>query len=181
LLAKVRSIAEAEGIDPDIAVRVWASEGPGSTMHYNQPGDHGTSGGAFQLHLGGPGSVGTEYERATGHSVFDPRYTDDYLRFTYRWVHQHGWGAWQGAAKQGIFGFTGVRGYGDPRPHDVPNRFHPQLPVGAGPAAHGAQSSMIIHKNLNVASINVTTSHADPHAIAHDVRRAIERELHAVG
>ncbi len=105
---KIKAKALQWGIDPDVARRVYASEGGGSNLGYMQPGDNGTSFGPFQLHRGGPGSVGTEYERQTGFSADDPKHIDDYLDFTMNWVRNHGWGAWSGARKQGIEGYQGV-------------------------------------------------------------------------
>ena len=146
LLAKITSKANEWGIDPNIAVRVWQSEGPTSTLNFMQPGDYvagkPTSGGPFQFHTGGAGSVGTEYERATGYSVYDPSHIDQYLDFTFKWVRQNGWGPWHGAARVGIYGKTGVRnippggeGLPDPRPHNVPDHFTLPTPAAGPPTA----------------------------------------------
>jgi hypothetical protein len=139
LLTKITAKAGQWGIDPDIAVRVWKSEGGASTMNFMQPGDNNMSFGPYQLYLGG--GVGNAYEKATGHSVRDPSHMDDYLDFTFKWVRDHGWADWHGASRVGIYGYTGVLSHYDPRPHDVPKTFAPVLPTpepGPAPPASGA-------------------------------------------
>lgn len=105
MLAAVRAAAVRNGINPDIMEAVARSEGLAESY---AGGDHGTSFGAMQLHRGGPGSVGTEYERQTGHSLDDPANEAEEADFAARWARRHGWGAWMGAQKQGITGFAGI-------------------------------------------------------------------------
>lgn len=104
-LADVRAAAIAEGINPDYAERVARAEGLGAAYGV---GDRGTSFGAMQLHRGGAGSVGTEFERQTGLNLADPANEGAASRFAMKWVKAHGWGAWMGAAKAGITGRMGV-------------------------------------------------------------------------
>jgi hypothetical protein len=99
----IRAAAEKYGIDPNILMRVARSEGLSQFL-----GDHGTSFGALQLHRGGRGSVGTEFERATGLNLADPHNEAAAINFGAHWAAQHGWGAWSGARKQGLHGFEGI-------------------------------------------------------------------------
>ena len=112
LVKMIRESAIAHHIDPNVALRVFKSEGGGSRTNYMQPGDYAggraTSFGPFQFHRGGPGSVGTDYERQTGFSADDPSHMKEYLNFAFDRVRKRGWGEWMGAAKQGIRGRMGV-------------------------------------------------------------------------
>jgi len=103
MLAAVRQAAIRHGINPDLMEKVARGEGLAGYT-----GDAGTSFGAMQLHRGGPGSVGTEYEKATGHSLTDRKYEPEQIEFAAKWIKQHGWGAWSAARNQGITGRMGV-------------------------------------------------------------------------
>lgn len=101
----IRSEAQRLGIDPDIAVRVANSEGNDWAFARNEQGE--ASYGAFQLNTKGRG-VGYSFEQDTGKKANDP--ANERLTITYALEHvrRNGWGAWQGAKKQGITGFQGV-------------------------------------------------------------------------
>ena len=105
MLAAVRQTAIKYGINPDLMERVARGEGLGARY---AGGDRGTSFGAMQLHRGGPGSVGTEFERQTGKSLSDPRNEAAEIDFAGKWIKQHGWGAWSAARIRGITGKLGV-------------------------------------------------------------------------
>jgi hypothetical protein len=84
------------GIDPDVALRVAGSEG-----FSNYVGDKGTSFGDFQLHLtpGGRGhAVGDEFKAQTGLDPSDPANEKMMDAFALKWVKQHGWENFHGAA-----------------------------------------------------------------------------------
>lgn len=105
--AYIRKAAAARGINPDTAVGVADGEGlGGSTPDKLTPGDFKngkpTSFGPFQLHRGGPGSVGSEYEKATGHSADDPAHWQEQIDFALNWAKKNGWNAWYGRSKHGI-------------------------------------------------------------------------------
>lgn len=105
--AYIRKAAIARGINPDTAVGVADGEGlGGSTPDRLTPGDFKngkpTSFGPFQLHRGGPGSVGTEYEKATGHSADDPAHWQEQIDFALSWAKKNGWNAWYGRSKHNI-------------------------------------------------------------------------------
>jgi hypothetical protein len=105
MLAAVRQAAIKHGINPDLMERVARSEGLADKYG---TGDHGTSFGAMQLHRGGRGSVGTEFERETGLNLADPKNEKAATEFAAGWVAKHGWAAWSGARRQGITGRMGV-------------------------------------------------------------------------
>ena len=87
----IRAEAAKRGMDPDYAVAVFRGEGAGGYI-----GDHGTSFGPFQLHRGGPGSVGTEFESATGLNLQDRSTVPQQIQFALNWANKHGWAAWHG-------------------------------------------------------------------------------------
>jgi hypothetical protein len=105
--AYIRKAAAARGINPDTAVGIADGEGlGGSTYDKLTPGDFkdgkATSFGPFQMHRGGAGSVGTEYEKKTGHKVDDPKYLEEQIDFSLDWAKKNGWNAWYGRSKHGI-------------------------------------------------------------------------------
>jgi hypothetical protein len=106
--AYIREAALKRGINPNVALGVADGEGlGGSTPTHLTPGDfdankNPTSFGPFQMHRGGAGSVGTEYEKATGHKVDDPAHWKEQIDFSLDWAKKRGWGAWYGRAMHGI-------------------------------------------------------------------------------
>lgn len=101
----VMRAASKYGIDPHTMLRVAQSEGLNESY---AGGDKGTSFGAMQLHRGGPGSVGYEFEKQTGLDLADPRNEDAANEFAAKWAAQHGWGAWMGAHRIGVNGRMGI-------------------------------------------------------------------------
>jgi hypothetical protein len=87
----IKASAVARGIDPDIAVRVAASEGLNGYV-----GDHGTSFGPFQLHRGGAGSVGTEFEKHTGLNLQNRGTWKSQVDYALSTAAKQGWSAWHG-------------------------------------------------------------------------------------
>jgi hypothetical protein len=105
MLGAVRAAAISHGINPDLMERVARSEGLAGSYG---GGDRGTSFGAMQLHRGGRGSVGTEFERETGLNLADPKNERAATDYAAGWIQKHGWAAWSGARNQGITGRMGV-------------------------------------------------------------------------
>lgn len=101
LIPAIRAAALRYGIDPDVAVRVARSEGLG-----NYRGDHGTSFGAFQLHVGG--GLGDVFQRETGLDPRDPKNERAMIDWTLRNVRRYGWGPWHGARRAGIGDREGI-------------------------------------------------------------------------
>lgn len=115
------------GIDPAVSARVWNSEG--SLTEPAREGDFsgppwfsGRSWWAPQLHYGGVGpepwqdyrawghtaGMGNGFTATTGWQPGDPRAWRDAIRVGLDHVKRYGWGAWYGAAANGITGFQGV-------------------------------------------------------------------------
>jgi hypothetical protein len=106
MLSAVRQAAIKNGINPDLMERV--ARGEGLSAAYDASARRENSWGAMQLHRGGAGSVGTEFERQTGLNLSDPRNEKAEIDFAAKWIKNHGWGAWSAARSRGIVGRTGV-------------------------------------------------------------------------
>jgi hypothetical protein len=117
----VRDAAQKRGIDPDIAVRAFRTEG--GVDEYAKLGDFsgppwysGKSWWPPQLHYGGSGyesfgktaGMGNSFTGLTGWQPGDPRAWRDAIRYALNRVKLGGWGPWYGPASIGITGFTGV-------------------------------------------------------------------------
>lgn len=115
MVAYIRQSAIANGINPDVALRIAASEGLGGSIPGVRmtPGDKGTSFGPYQLHYGGRGSLGTEYTRATGHHAGDPKHWQEQIDFALRYAGKNKtWAPWFGRGPAGVgthegFGYKG--------------------------------------------------------------------------
>lgn len=94
--------AQAYGIDPNTAVAVAQSEGLTDFT-----GDEGTSGGAFQLHVGG--GMGDEFRRDTGLDPLNPANERQGIWYAMKRASQEGWGAFHGAARTGIDQWQGIK------------------------------------------------------------------------
>ncbi|WP_139234254.1 hypothetical protein [Methylobacterium pseudosasicola] len=105
MVAYIREAAIRNGIDPNIALRIAASEGLGGSIPGVRmtPGDNGTSFGPFQLHYGGRGSLGTEYTRATGHHAGDPQHWKEQIDFALGYAgRKKTWAPWFGRGPAGV-------------------------------------------------------------------------------
>lgn len=107
---QIRQAAIARGIDPDVAVRVWKSEGASGYT-----GDNGSSFGPFQLHYGGIAAggnavsgMGDEFTRQTGLDARDPSTVSQQIAFALDQAKKSGWGAFHGAARAGITSRQGI-------------------------------------------------------------------------
>jgi len=109
LEAMIRNSAKQRGMDPDVAVRVWRSEG-GTSYQSNVPrGGKGSEGGReasygpFQLYTGG--GLGNEYEEKYGVDLRDdntPAGIQRQIDFALDKAVTTGWEPWKGAAKVDI-------------------------------------------------------------------------------
>jgi len=133
----IRQSAIANGIDPNVALRIANSEGLRGSIPgvRNTPGDKGTSFGPFQLHYGSniPGltlkGLGDRYTRETGHHASDPKYWKEQIDFALRTARKEGWGAWHGRIGARI----GLRdGIGTVRPVPIPEQRTPTATRGDG-------------------------------------------------
>lgn len=113
----IREEATSRGIDPNIAVRVFRSEGAGSYQSSVSRSGAGSlngreaSFGPYQLYTGG--GLGNEYERVTGRSLVNDNTREgvtNQIRFALDKASQKGWGAWYGAAKVGVGDWDGIGG-----------------------------------------------------------------------
>ena len=101
MIPHITAEATRLGIDPAVALQVARSEGLGSFY-----GDGGKSGGSFQLYTGG--GMGNDFQRDTGLNPLDPKNEKATITYALEQAAQKGWGAWNGAKKLGITGFTGI-------------------------------------------------------------------------
>jgi hypothetical protein len=97
----IRTAAEKYGHDPDVAVKVARSEGLGTFL-----GDHGKSGGAFQLYTGG--GLGNEFQKETGLSPLDPKNEVATIDYAMRNLSRTGWSPYHGARGAGISDRQGI-------------------------------------------------------------------------
>ena len=118
-----------------------------SSLDVNAVGDRGTSFGIFQLHVGG--GLGDSF-RAIGREPSDPKTWKDQIDFAMAAARSEGWTPWHAW-------------HGDPWAG-----IHPKEGVKAGPPP-GKQSSVTID------TINVTSSKADPKAVADEIPDAMKR------
>jgi hypothetical protein len=151
--AAIRSEARARGIDPDIAVRVWQSEGKGGYV-----GDRGSSFGPFQLHYGGVASggmaakgLGDKFTATTGLDARDPSTTLAQIRFSLDEAARGGWGPWHG--------WTGLPRAGLAGAH----------PMG------GDTNTSHSTTNVNIGKVEVVTQATDGDRAARDFASTLER------
>jgi hypothetical protein len=104
------------GIDPAVAFKVANHEGGLAEPAVRGTFPTGSSWWAFQLHYGGPGfeflgttaGMGNDFTAITGWQPGDPRAWRDAMRFALDRARRGGWGPWNGAKAEGIFGFDGI-------------------------------------------------------------------------
>ncbi len=100
MAAYIRASALANGIDPNVALRIANSEGLRGSIPgvRNTPGDKGTSFGPFQLHYASRipglrnGGLGDRYTAETGHHASDPKHWKEQIDFALRTARREGWG-----------------------------------------------------------------------------------------
>ena len=111
----IRTYADRHGVDPDIAVKVWKSEGgmdyqsnikKGNQQKYKGKED---SWGPFQLYRGG--GLGNAWEKTYNkdlRTANDPVSIQQQIDFALQNAAKSGWGQWYGAAKVGIGNKDGI-------------------------------------------------------------------------
>jgi len=136
---QIRASAKENGIDPNIAVRVWKSEGGMSQQSQVPRKGSGSyakkedSWGPFQLFLGG--GVGNKYVKhrygkdtaANRQKLRSERSKADIkkqIAFALQTAKQNGWGAWHGAANAGIGNWDGIGSKSSPSIKITPNVAH---------------------------------------------------------
>jgi hypothetical protein len=107
LIEYIREAAIARGMDPDIAVRVAASEGlyanpeeGWQSQIVDEEGRREESYGPFQLYMGG--GLGNVFMERTGLDPRDPSTVTQQIDFALDEAKRGGWGPWYGAARVGI-------------------------------------------------------------------------------
>lgn len=112
----IRRAAAAEGIDPDIFLKVAKSEGGLSGFVQSSVFKNGIqepSFGPMQLLRGGPGTgfpkgLGNAFEEQTGLSVSDPANMEAGINFAAKQAKQSGWSQWYGAKAAGVSRWEGI-------------------------------------------------------------------------
>ena len=111
----IRFYADRHGVDPDVAIKVWKSEGgmnyqsgvkKGNQQKYKGAED---SWGPFQLYRGG--GLGNEWEKVYGKNLRtanDPASIQQQIDFALQNAAKSGWGQWYGAAKVGVKDNDGI-------------------------------------------------------------------------
>jgi hypothetical protein len=110
LIPYIRERAIANGIDPDVAVRVAQSEGLGSfrSSVIQRNGQREPSSGAMQLYTGG--GMGDDFQRDTGLDPSDPKNERATIDYALSKAPSTGWTPWHGTAGAGIGPRTGLPG-----------------------------------------------------------------------
>jgi hypothetical protein len=127
----IRKSAIAHGIDPNTALQVAANEGA-KGYHFGENdagGDHGKSGGVYQLFMGG--GEGNRYQKETGHSPFESSREEvqRQIDYTMKRVKEGGWIPWHGARDHGISQWQGVNG---------PDSAHYNTPISGASSSGGS-------------------------------------------
>lgn len=121
-ISYIQQAAQQRGIDPQTALQVAKSEGLAGGV-----GDQGSSGGPYQLHMGGiaPGGnsvpgMGDDFRKATGLDPRDPKNWKQTVDFALDKAKTGGWSPFHGAARSGIGNQQGIGGaqpsQGQPQP-----------------------------------------------------------------
>lgn len=109
--------AKLRNMDPDVALKVWASEGKGTYQSRVKREGKGSfngfeaSWGPFQLFTGG--GLGNDYERLTGRTLqYDntPEGITKQVQFALDQAVQKGWSPWYGSEKVGVDPREGLSG-----------------------------------------------------------------------
>lgn len=129
--AYIRQKAGEMGIDPDIAVRVWQSEGmtgdPAEAWQSRvvSGGRREPSYGPYQFYM--DGGMGNEFMRKTGLDPREPETWDEQVDYALETARKTGWAPWHGAKNTGISRWQGIGERGGsnvpiptPRPQTLP-------------------------------------------------------------
>lgn len=113
VMSYITEAATARGIDPNVALRVAASEGlnadPREAWQSNfvKNGKRERSYGPYQLYI--DGGLGNQFME-TGMDPRDPSTWKHQVDFALDHAKKNGWGAWYGAANSGIGNMEGIGG-----------------------------------------------------------------------
>jgi hypothetical protein len=155
--AYIRKAAIARGIDPEVAIKVWNSEGrygvgPSKQSTVVKNGVREQSFGPFQLYMGG--GLGNTFQKQTGLDPRDPTTFAQQIDFSLDEAKRGGWGPW--------YGWKGGKWAGI-------QSGAPQTPAGA---AGGGSST---NNNITVQNLNVNVPNGDPATIARGVDGQLRR------
>ena len=131
----ISKIAKKYNIDPDVALKVWQSEGGMKWQSQLEPqtkkvktaGGKEASYGPFQLYTG-KGGLGSAWEEKYGKKLSNANSPEDVLSqidFALSTVPKRGWQDFKGAERVGIKQNQGVNMYNDlpkPKPDDLKNK-----------------------------------------------------------
>jgi hypothetical protein len=113
--AYIAQEAARRNIDPEVAVRVWQSEGASGDPReawqskvINKRGERERSYGPYQLYM--EGGLGNEMVNKTGLSPEDPRNWKPSVEFALDQAATGGWSPWYGAKKVGVEDRAGLAG-----------------------------------------------------------------------
>jgi len=117
----IRATAAAKGINPDVAVRVWKSEGAGGNpaegwqSYASKNGMREPSYGPYQMLVGGEGTgygtgMGNQFMSKTGLDPRDPNTWREQVGFALDKAGTGGWTPWYGAKAAGISQWQGING-----------------------------------------------------------------------
>jgi hypothetical protein len=138
----IRASARANGIDPDVAVRVAESEGlyadPAEAFQSDimEGGRREPSYGPFQLYTGG--GLGNEFEQQTGLKASDPSNWRETVDFALSRAKETGWTPWYGAEKAGISPRQGIGVEADP---SALSAVRSTTPTGAAASTAGQRTA----------------------------------------
>lgn len=109
--------AEARGIDPVVAIKIFRSEGAGAYQSGVKRTGKGSLGGReasfgpYQLYIGG--GMGNQYEQATGRDLTKdntPEGITNQIRFALDQATKLGWKPWYGRGPAGVGEWDGLKG-----------------------------------------------------------------------
>ncbi len=160
--AYIREAARKRGIDPDVAVGVWKSEGKGGYV-----GDRGSSFGPYQLHYGNVasggmavGGLGDEFTRKTGLDARDPKTWQQQVDFSLDQAAKGGWTPWHGWRGPQWAGIGASAG------------------AGIGAASSGGNGGTTTN-TTTIGTLTVNTQATDAAGIARDIKPELERNSFA--
>ncbi len=168
----IRAAAKKYGVDEDTALRVAKSEGLGTFL-----GDHGKSGGAFQLYTGG--GVGNAFQKETGLNPLDPANEPATIDYAMKTAAQGGWKPWYGAQKIGVTGMMGING--QPGAQQGDQMAAATTPPKAGAPAAGAAAPLnTLSMNSPLAGTASTPQGAPPLHSNQAVSEALSRAFQPI-
>ena len=177
---QIRASAKNNGIDPNIAVRVWKSEGGMSQQSQVPRKGSGSyakkedSWGPFQLFLGG--GVGNKYVKhrygkdtaANRQKLRSERSKADIkkqIAFALKTAKENGWGSWHGAANVGIGNWDGIGSKSSPSIRITPNVAHagtlPKPPKKPTDAPAASSDWFTWDKEGGITGINLQGNYLD--------------------